>query len=181
MIRPRRLAYRIVLICMALSGAACLGPWRVMATPLTSHQTYTNVTYGYAIDYPVTWQRAKLKHVHFAAFSPDRQAFITANATQGTLSLEQIQTAQRAALGLLGSVQGHITYALKSVHGLAFQMAEALVKSKAGNLLDVILLDSVQHGALYDFNAGVVMNTPASQGETIALRHSLRRSRCGTA
>lgn len=169
----RRLIGRWIILAGMVLGAGVAWPLHAGAQPLASHKTYSSTTFGYTINYPGNWSRTPLKGIQFAAFSPDHNAFITANAVHGTASLAQIKTAQKNALSNLGKVQGKITYALKSIHGLDFQTAEAVVKNSAGHSLDTILLDTVRHGSLYDFDAGVVEGTSLTNNETVALQNSL--------
>ncbi|HWE60878.1 MAG TPA: hypothetical protein VHB98_04135 [Chloroflexota bacterium] len=173
MTRRHRLAHWLVLAGIALGSAGCVGSWQAAAHPLAAHKTYTNAKFGYAVNYPTNWKRSTLSGIQFAAFAPDHNAFITANAVPGTLTVAQIKTAQKGALTNLGTLQGTISYGPRSIHGVTFQLAEALVKNKAGSLLDAVLIDTVRHGSLYVFNAGVVQKLSLTNKETTAVLNSL--------
>lgn len=165
-------------LILGLGAVSALAPTVAGARPARSHKTYSNATYHYVVDYPGNWALSHSKAVQFIAVAPDHKAFLTANAIPGTLALADIKTAQKAAFTRLGKIrlgkmQSTIDYALKSIHKVTFQTAEALVKLPSGGQMDVILLDTDQHATLYDFDAGVVTGAAAANRERTALDNAL--------
>jgi hypothetical protein len=172
MARPR-LALRSALFFLALCILTA-APASVGASRQGNHKTYANSTFGYSINFPGNWIVSTVKADQFAVLAPDKNAFITANAKKGTLSLSDIRATQKNALNGIGKVQGTVIYAVKTIHGQPFQEAEALAKASSGKIFDVVLLGTDQNATFYDFDAGVVNGTTAAAKEITALQNALK-------
>jgi hypothetical protein len=90
------------------------------------------------------------------ARSKDGFAFISANAIDGTASAPEIRARQKQVLGQIGKPASTLNYVIKSINHLSFQISEEVVKASNGRLMDMILLDAVKNGRLYDFSGGVL-------------------------
>ena len=68
-----------------------------------------------------------------------------------------------------GVSRGPIAASVKVVNGVPYQYAEIIAKTKKGNTVDVLLLDTVKNGYLYDFEGFVQLKKAASTAEAAKL------------
>lgn len=132
-------------------------------------KTYANKAHGYTMQYPSNWTRkphASGSDVEFDA--PDHSAAVIDSATLGTATTAAIKAQQAKVLKGLGTPQGPLTYAVKSINGINYQISELVTKTN-GKLLDVILLDTVHGAYLYDFEGFIAFNKPTTKAATATI------------
>src|SRR5262249_50396510 len=152
----------------AIAASALLGALLVAGAGTTganaagASKTYTNKAHGYSLHYPAAWT-AKPKSLgqDVAFYAPDQNAFVTALAVKGTATSAQIKSQQAKVLKGLGKAQGPLTYDVKAINGVAYQISEIVTKTSSGKMLDVILLDAVHGAYLYDFEGFLQMGKPS--------------------
>lgn len=175
----RRVSWSIVLSLLAAASAAAplsgtaqaSGGQTPSAQPL---RHYINAKAHYVISYPANWKVTPSSDVDFMAKAPDHNAFLTASAiaTGENVTAAQVKQQQKTVLQSLHAVAGSMTFETKSINGVVFLIGEAVARQNHREL-DVILVDTVRHGYIYDFDAGVIMNAPSTAAETTLLQRSL--------
>jgi hypothetical protein len=161
----RAIAASALLGALFAAGAGATGANAAGAT-----KTYANKAHGYRLHYPAAWT-AKPKSLgqDVAFYAPDKNAFVTALAVKGTATTAEIKSQQAKVLRGIGTAQGPLNYAVKSVNGVAYQISEIVTKTN-GKILDVILLDTVHGAYLYDFEGFLQMGKPSAKAETKAVQ-----------
>lgn len=130
-------------------------------------KVYTSKAHGYSMSYPSDW-KVKLngggQDAEFRA--PDGNGFLSALGVRGTATKAEIKSQQRKVLLGLGKPQGAVSYGLKTINGISYQVSEIVSKATSGQILDVIVLDTVHGAYLYDFEAISVLHTSTTKKET---------------
>jgi hypothetical protein len=137
-------------------------------------KTYRNKAHGYSLLYPATWTvtpHAPHTDVEFEA--PDTYAIVTAAATAGSATAAEVKAMQAKVLKGLGKAQGSLTYKLASIHGITYALSEIVTKTAQSKVLDLVLLDTVHGGYLYDFEAFLVYKGPTYKAETKTVQQIL--------
>lgn len=151
---------------IALLGA-CIAAGAGSGAPTTTHahqavavahasKIYVNKKTGYSIRYPASWTRQAPGNQDLVLSSPSGTAFLTTHGVKGTATKSEIKAQQKKVLTGLGQLLGKVSYAEKAINGVPFQLSEAVVKSK-GKQIDLLVIDTVLNGYLYDFEAFVVL------------------------
>jgi hypothetical protein len=136
-------------------------------------KTYHNNKTHYSISYPSSWKVMKSPSDDLQVRSKDGQAFIAADSVVGTATAAQIKARQAQVLRGLGKPAGKLSYTVRPINGVVFQISELVVKSPKGSLVDTIALDTVRRGHLFDFGAGILLNQKNSKKEVDAVLASL--------
>ena len=137
-------------------------------------KTYTNKARGYSMRYPASWtvkKHAGQTDVEFVA--PDTNAIVTATATAGSATKDQIKAQQAKILEGLGTAQGSVFFKAVSVNGIVYGLSEVVTKTAQGKLLDAVLMDTVHGAYIYDFNAVLLYHGPTYKAETTTVQHML--------
>ncbi|MDB5057309.1 MAG: hypothetical protein JWO59_781, partial [Chloroflexi bacterium] len=103
----------------------------------------------------------------------DGNAFIAASSVVGTATAAQIKARQAQALAGLGTPAGKLSYTVKPINGVMFQLSEQVIKTSKGRLVDTIVLDAVRRGDLFDFGGSVLLNQKNTDNEVNAVLASL--------
>jgi hypothetical protein len=158
---------------LSVSGLGIAQPTAGMAKSAgASMTTYTNAKAGYSISYPKSWKAGKSSS-DLLAQSPDHNAFISTVAASGTASAPAIKAQQKKVLAGLGKGVSKLTYVVKMINGTSFQISEQVVKSQGGKELDVIVMDAIKHGRIYDLGGGVVQGQANVDKENAAVLAAL--------
>lgn len=162
---------RAIAASVLLGSLLAAGAFSTGANAAGAGKTYTNKAHGYSLHYPTAWT-AKPKSLgqDVAFYAPDQNAFVTALAVKGTATTAQIKSQQAKVLKGIGTAQGPLTYAVKSVNGVDYQISEIVTKTSNGKILDVILLDTVHGSYLYDFEGFLQEGKSSSQAEIKAVQ-----------
>lgn len=150
------------LIPALLLGSAFAAGAGAQGTHRAAQGSYTNKKAGYHLSYPKGWTKQSGSGQDLALVSPDNLAIFTAKAIKGTATASAIKDQQRKVLLGFGVSHGAIAAAVKVVNGVPYQYAEIRAKTKKGNIVDVLLLDTVKNGYLYDFEGFVQLKKAAS-------------------
>ena len=164
MFRSARLS--VSLIPALLLGSIFAAGAGAHGTHSAAQGTYTNKKAGYHLSYPKGWTKQSGSGQDLAVVSPDNLAIFTAKAVKGTATEAAIKAQQRSVLLGFGVSHGPLTASVKVVNGVPYQYAEIVAKTKKGNTVDVLLLDTVKNGYLYDFEGFVQLEKAASTADS---------------
>ncbi len=143
----------------------------------TAYAQYANHKAHYTMSYPATWTKLSNKDLDLFVAAPDQHAFLTASATaaaSGSMTGAQIAAQQRKVL--LGDhvTPSTITHEVRDINGVVFQISEGVTTQTAHHqALDMIILDALHGGYLYDFGAGVILKLHGTATQITQLQHSL--------
>jgi hypothetical protein len=175
----RRILRSVTLGLLAVAGAAFpyAGFAQARSAPVHSAQAfrhYTNARARYSISYPARWEVLANNGVDLFVGAPDHHAFLSANATAvgGPVTAAQIRQQQKVVLVGQHAGANTIRYAVRRIHGVTYQVAEGHVK-QGNRYVDVILVDTLHRGYIFDFNAGVLLKARSTAAETKLLQDSL--------
>jgi hypothetical protein len=159
----------------AIALALLLGNLSVAGTARAAGmQTYRNLAHGYRLQYPATWTRkphAAQSDVELVA--PDTNAIVTASATAGSATQAEIKAQQAKVLKGAGQAQGPLSYKLASIHGYTYAVSEIVTTTAEGKMLDMVLVDTVHGGYVYDFEAFLRYNGPTYKAEVKTVQQIL--------
>jgi|GEM_PF-2054897 len=157
------------LIPALLLGSAFAAAAGAQGTHRAAQGSYTNKKAGYHLSYPKGWTKQAGSGQDLELLSPDNLALFTAKGVKGTATAAAIRAQQRSVLLGFGVSRGPIAASVKVVNGVPYQYAEIIAKTKKGNTVDVLLLDTVKNGYLYDFEGFVQLKKAASTAEAAKL------------
>ena len=143
----------------------------------TAFKQYVNAKAHYTVTYPAGWTKLSSNGLDLFVGAPDQHAFLTASATaapDGSMTGAQIAAQQRKVLIGDHITPGTITHEVRAINGVDFQISEGVTTHTSNHqTLDMIILDSLHGGYLYDFDAGVVLKVHSTGGEIAQIQHSL--------
>jgi hypothetical protein len=144
-------------------------------------RSYVNGKARYTINYPASWRVSPTSGLDLFVTSPDHRAFLTASAIPvggNTVTTAQIKQQQKSVLLGQHAMPSSMTFNVRRINGVSFLIAEGVARQVTGNrFMDLILVDSLHRGYIFDFNAGVLMKVQSTSAETKLLVNSLNTIR----
>lgn len=141
-----------------------------------AHKTYSNTSYHYTMQYPVTWVIRPSANLDIYLVAPDNNAFldaITRPNAGGSNIMSVISRLQATSLAGVGTLLTPVHSGPTRIHGVTFILTSALVRQQNGQEVDVVLMGTYRNGYFYEFVGVVVVNTPRTTKEISNVSNSL--------